>query len=180
MNTEELQKQGLTQEQINYVMAEYGKELNPIKADRDNLRTQLDNAQESLKEFEGIDLKNVEELETKVNTLTQDLKNARKEGDDKVADLKFGMALEAAIRKAGGRNEKAIMAMLDVDALKASKNQDKDIQAAIEAVKKESDYMFVPDKPVPKVVSSTPGATKNTDDLKTKANDALRSALGRG
>ena len=26
MNTEELQKQGLTQEQINYVMAEYGKD----------------------------------------------------------------------------------------------------------------------------------------------------------
>lgn len=180
MNTEELQKQGLTQEQINYVMAEYGKELNPIKAERDNLRTQLDNAQESLKKFEGIDLKNVKELETKVNALTQDLKNARKEGDEKVADLKFGMALEAAIRKAGGRNEKAIMAMLDVATLKASKNQDKDIQSAIEAVKKESDYMFVPEKPVPKVVSSTPGATKNTDDLKTKANDALRSALGRG
>ena len=180
MNTEELQKQGLTQEQINYVMAEYGKELNPIKADRDNLRTQLDNAQESLKEFEGIDLKNVKELETKVNTLTQDLKNARKEGDEKVADLKFRMALEAAIRKAGGRNEKAIMSMLDVATLKASKNQDKDIQSAIEAVKKESDYMFLPEKPVPKVVSSTPGATKNTDDLKTKANDALRSALGRG
>ena len=87
--------------------------------------------------------------------------------------------MEAAIRAAGGRNEKAVMAMLDVDTLKASKNQDKDIQAAIEAVKKENDYLFVPDKPVPKVVSSTPGVSGKTDDLKSRANDALRSFLGK-
>ncbi len=179
MNTEELQKQGLTQEQINYVMAEYGKELNPLKAERDSLKTQLGTAQASLKEFEGIDPKNVGELQTKVSTLTQELATAKAEGEQQVADLKFNVAVEAAIRAAGGRNEKAVMAMLDVDTLKASKNQDKDIQAAIEAVKKENDYLFVPDKPVPKVVSSTPGVSGKTDDLKTRANDALRSFLGK-
>ena len=81
MNTEELQKQGLTQEQINYVMAEYGKELNPLKAERDSLKTQLGTAQASLKEFEGIDPKNVGELQTKVSTLTQELSTAKAEGE---------------------------------------------------------------------------------------------------
>ena len=54
MKTEDLQAKGLTQEQIDYVMAEYGKELNGIKQDRDNYKTQLAAAQTTLKSFEGI------------------------------------------------------------------------------------------------------------------------------
>ena len=37
---------------------------------------------------------------------------------------------------AGGRNEKAVMAMLDMDTLKESKNQSEDIKKALEDVKK--------------------------------------------
>ena len=33
MKTEDLQAKGLTQEQIDYVMAEYGRELNGVKQD---------------------------------------------------------------------------------------------------------------------------------------------------
>ena len=47
MKTEDLQAKGLTQEQIDYVMAEYGKELNGIKQDRDNYKTQLATASEA-------------------------------------------------------------------------------------------------------------------------------------
>lgn len=55
MKTEDLQAKGLTQEQIDFVMAEYGKDLNAVKAERDGYRSQLDTAQTSLKAMEGID-----------------------------------------------------------------------------------------------------------------------------
>lgn len=36
MKTEDLQAKGLTQEQIDYVMAEYGKDINGIKQERED------------------------------------------------------------------------------------------------------------------------------------------------
>ena len=70
MKTEDLQRKGLNQEQIDFVMAEYGKDLNAIKAERDGYKTQLDTAQASLKAMEGIDAAG---LQTKVSDLTKQL-----------------------------------------------------------------------------------------------------------
>ena len=44
MNTDDLKAQGLTQEQIDFVMAEHGKVVNPLKSDRDSFEAQLKNA----------------------------------------------------------------------------------------------------------------------------------------
>ncbi len=144
---------------------------------RDEYKTSLDDVNKKLKEFDGVD---VADLKGQIATLQDDLKKKDAEYAAKEADRAFNETLKDAIQTAGGRNAKAVMALLDIDALKASKNQDKDILTAINDVKKDSDYMFAPDKPVPRIVSSTPGVSENTDNLKTKANDALRSALGRG
>ena len=56
--------------------------------------------------------------------------------------MAFDHALEAAITGAKGRNAKAIRALLDVDTLKSSKNQEADIKAALEAVQKDNGYLF--------------------------------------
>ena len=56
--------------------------------------------------------------------------------------MAFDHALEAAITGANGRNAKAIRALLDVDTLKSSKNQEADIKAALEAVQKDNGYLF--------------------------------------
>lgn len=56
--------------------------------------------------------------------------------------LAFDHALEAAITGAKGKNAKAIRALLDVDTLKGSKNQEADIKAALEGLKKDSGYLF--------------------------------------
>ena len=63
MKTEDLQAKGLSQDQIDYVMAEYGKDINGIKQERDNYKTQLSTAQATLKSFEGV---NVSELQGKI------------------------------------------------------------------------------------------------------------------
>ena len=51
--------------------------------------------------------------------------------------------MENAIKAAGGRNTKAVMALLDLEALKASKNQKEDISSALENVKKENGYVWL-------------------------------------
>ncbi len=53
--TETLKEKGLTQEQIDYIMAEAGREANALTAERDGYKNQLATAQASLKAMEGID-----------------------------------------------------------------------------------------------------------------------------
>ena len=89
-------------------------------------------------------------------------------------------AVKEAIRKASGKNERAIMALLDVDGLKASKNQTQDIDAALAAVKKDNDYLFGSSAPVPRVVSSTSGINNDAQTKREQANEALRNLFGKG
>ena len=72
------------------------------------------------------------------------------------------------------------MALLDVDTLKASKNQAQDIEAAITTLKKDNDYLFQQTTAVPRVVSSTTGINNDAQTKKEQANEALRSLLGKG
>lgn len=176
MKREELAAKGLTPEQVEFVMSEYGKEINPLIAERDGYKTQLSTAQTALKAMEGVD---VEGLKTKVSDLTHQLSGKDAEIQQIKADTQFNEVLNNAIRGAGARNEKAVIPFLNIDSLKKSSNQTQDIQAALEAVKKDNDYLFQPAQTTPKFVSTTPGISQNADDKKTQANEALRSIFSK-
>lgn len=176
LKSETLREKGLTQEQIDFVMAEVGREINSLTAERDGYKTQLDAAQKSLKEMEGIDAAG---LQNSVADLTKQLQGKDSEIEKLKADYAFDATLKEAIRKASGRSEKAIMSLLDIEALKASKNQAHDIEEALAGLKKNNDYLFQPSKTIPRMVSTTPGPNPNTEDKKTQANEALRSFFGK-
>lgn len=176
LKTETLREKGLTQEQIDFVMAEVGKEINGLTAEKDGYKSQLDTAQASLKAMEGVD---ATALQQKVTDLTNQLSGKDEEIEKIKADYAFNDSLNEAIRKSGARNSKAVMALLDLEALKKSKNQTADIEAALEGVKKENDYLFVSNKPVPRVVSTTPGINPDVQTKKEQANEALRSLFGK-
>lgn len=89
MNTDDLKAQGLTQEQIDFVMAEHGKVVNPLKSDRDSFETQLKNAKTTLKSFEGVD---VTELRTQITNLTNDLQKKDEDHSREIQDMKFNYA----------------------------------------------------------------------------------------
>ena len=72
------------------------------------------------------------------------------------------------------------MALLDVDTLKASKNQAQDIETALAGLKKDNDYLFQSTTPVPKVVSTTGGINTDAQTKKEQANETLRSLFGKG
>ena len=162
-----LEDMGLSKEQVDNIMAENGRDIEAIKTERDNYKTQLDTAQTTLKSFEGV---NVQDLQGKVIKLTADLAAKDAEYQKQIADRDFNDLLETTAEGYKPR---------DLEKLKASKNQEADIKTALEAVKKDNAYLFQ-DTQIPKVVSYTPGSGgKGTEDTKTRANEALRSIFGR-
>lgn len=137
-------------------------EVSKLRTARDSYKSQLETVQNSLKEFEGVDVK---ELNGKITKLTDDMAQMDKSYKEKIADMEFDYLLEGHIQSAKARNIKAVKAQLDIDTLKASKNADADIKAAIEKVKTENDYLFDGDKPAPTI--SVPGSpAPQTSDAK--------------
>lgn len=140
---------------------------------RDNYKTSLDDVNAKLKEFEGVDVK---DLQGQITKLQGDLKAKDDEYAAKEADSVFMDSVKEAVKTAGGRNEKAVIAMLDIDTLKKSKNQSEDIKAALENVKKSDGYLFGSNEPINNPVGSTGGnggADIGGDDVA-----ALRAAMG--
>ena len=145
-------------------------EVEKIATARDNYKTQLETAQTALKEFDGIDIK---EMQGKIATLTADLETKQNEYNAKIADMEFNNILDNALSKIGAKNSKAVKALLDIDTLKTSKNQADDINKALEQVKTDNDYMFTSDEPIKNVVHSTENSTITGGSV-----DLLRSAMG--
>ena len=172
MKTEELTNIGLTEEQAQQVFAMNGKDVNALKEQVADLTNQLNTAKETLKGFEGVDPEALNAEIQKLNTQLQENDAAWKA---KLAERDFNDALSGAITNAGGRNVKAVAALMDLEALKASKNQREDIEKAIEEVKKENDYLFSSDEPIKNPVAKT-GGKKPEDSAARRA--AARRALG--
>ncbi len=175
MKKEELMAKGLNQEQTEYVMSEHDKEMNPLRMEMNQYKSQLEDAKKDLEAMKGVD---VGGLQVKIQDLTGKLTAKDGEIAQLKADYAFETAVKDAIRKASGRSEKAIMALMDMDTLKGSKNQAADIQKAIEALKKENDYLFQ-SAAVPRVVSATPGINNDAQTKREQANEALRSLFGK-
>ena len=138
---------------------------------RDEYKSSLDTVREQLKAFDGVD---VADLNGQIKKLQDDLKAKDDEYAAKEADRIFSDTLKEAIKTAGGRNEKAVMAMLDMDTLKASKNQSEDIKKALETVKESDAYLFGTDEPF----SNPVGATGGTGGSGGDNLSAIRAAMG--
>ena len=84
--------------------------------------------------------------------------------------------MSESIRTAKGRNAKAIRALLDVDTLKASKNQKDDVAAAIKALTEAEDsrMLFGEDEPaeIGSVIATVGRKTGAAEDA------AMRAAMG--
>ena len=110
----------LPKEVIDAIMAENGKDIEAIKA--------------HYADYDGLKEKLVQQVDTH-----------RRE----MSDLIFSHNLENAILSAKGRNAKAITALLDLDALKASENQKTALEDALTALKEECSYLFQSQTPPP-------------------------------
>lgn len=170
--------QPLPKEVIDAIMAENDRDIEAAKrpfADYDTLKSQLEEAQKTIKGFESQDIEGVRrsarEWEDKYN-------QAIKDHEAKLADMAFDQALDGAITAAKGRNAKAIKALLDVEALKGSKNQEADIKAALEGLQKDSGYLFgTEETPPPYAPGTGTGGVGGTVDGVTAAFTKLNPGL---
>ena len=180
MKREFLTDLGLEKDVIDKIMDQNGKdiesykeqvkEFEQTKLDRDNYKEQLETAQEALKGFEGVD---VEELNNKITTLNDELKNKETDYQAKLADMEFSRTIEKTIGGMKPRNSKAVMGLLNLDELKASKNQEADIKTALEAIKTENEFLFGSDEPIKNPVGGT-----NTPPTPDGEAAAMRAAAG--
>lgn len=145
-------------------IAEVEKTKQRLEVERDNYKDQLEGAQTALKEFEGIDVK---DLQGKLTTLQNDLAAKETDYQNKLADMEFNALLDRAISASGAKSGRALRGFLDIESLKSSKNQSEDIKQALETVKKDNDYLFTSAEPFKNSVgrtTTTPvtGITKET------------------
>ena len=141
-------------------------EAEKLRTARDTYKSQLDDATQKLEGFKGV---NVEELQGKISALTDDLASQKAAFDKQLADRDFDDMLNAAINGSKAKNVKAVRALLDLEAIKASKNRSAAIEAALKKVKEENDYLFTSEEPIDNgqfVGGTTPNPTvKTLDDL---------------
>lgn len=178
MKKEELQKLGLTEEQINEVFKMNGLDVNGAKGELENAKKELEDykaqftsTQAELKKLQEL---KPEELSKQVSDLNEKLASQKADFEKQIADRNFNDLLAKTVTTAGGREAKAIMPFLDIEALKASKNQETDIKTAIEAVKGEHDYLFTSTEPVKNAVSSTASSANASNT----ALDFAKSVMG--
>lgn len=155
--------QPLPKEVIDAILDENSRDIGAAKAegakpyaDYDHIKEQLRTAQDSLKSFEGVD---VAQLQGKITELQGQLSSKDKEWQAKMDEQAFEGRIKDAIAAAKGKNPKAVAALLDMEALKSSKNQDADIKAALENLKKDSGYLFE-DEPTPPPYAGGTGRTQ--------------------
>lgn len=103
------------------------------------LQQELDTARSTLQQLEQTD---PEELKSRIAELEEQLSQKEQSYAQALAERDFTACLDAAIKDAKGRNPKAILALLDREALRESENRQQDILAAVEALKKSDGYLF--------------------------------------
>lgn len=153
MKTDELKAWGLTDEQSEKVMAQYGKDVSKLQkenekmtADRDKEKERADAAEETLKKFDGVD---VETMRNEIETWKIKAENAEKDYADKLAQRDFEDALKEEISGYKFTSEaakKAIMAEIREAGLKVKDGKILGLSDLLAQMKEKDASAFVDEK----------------------------------
>ncbi|MCM1258805.1 MAG: phage scaffolding protein [Roseburia sp.] len=150
MKNEDLEALGLSKEQVEGVLKLHQAEHDPVVKELETVKNDLAAEQEKVSaqektiktlkvDLEGFKDVDVSGLQKKISDLEEDIKTKDANYQKEIADRDFADILKESISAAHGVNAKAITALLDVDTLKASKNQKEDIAAALEKLSQAED-----------------------------------------
>lgn len=189
MKTETLRELGLTQEQIDKVMAENGKDVNAAKGNVEQLTTQVSELQtqlgerdKQLKELKTT-AKDNETLTAKIAELEEANKKMATDSQAKIEGIQKNHAIENGVREAKAKNMKAVMALLDMEKITYKDGQLSGLSEQLENLKKGEDSSFLfgetqPNKPAGTTPPNPPsgGAGGNQPSGNTFAQ-AIANAL---
>lgn len=153
MKTEDLKEKGLTDEQIQFVMAENGKDIKKLQkengtleSDRDNWKQRAETAEETLKKFDGVDL---ETMQTELNTWKQKAETAEKDYEQKIYERDFSDALKTELESVKFSSEaakRAVMAEIKESGLKLKDGKILGLSDLIGQIKERDASAFVDEK----------------------------------
>lgn len=176
MKREELKEHGLNDEQINFVMAENGKDVNALNdkingltSERDGLQDQLSDRDDQLNQLKK-SAKDNDELRDQIKQLQDENKNSTQQYQDQLAAQNKSFKIEGALRDAHAKNIKTVLPLIDTD--KVTVDDDGKItglKEQIEAAKKDNGFLFdeVEKQPNVKITHSF----NNGDDGSGKSDD---------
>lgn len=152
MKTEELKAQGLTEEQISFVMAENGKDLKKLQKENDNLSADRDTwkekaeaAETTLKGFEGVDL---EMMQKELSDWKQKATEAEKSAQAQLYERDFADALKTefeGIKFSSEAAKRAIMAEVKEAGLKLKDGKILGLNDLIGQMKEKDASAFIDD-----------------------------------
>lgn len=178
MEREFLEKQGLNADQISAVMSQYGKDVNGIKdgyeskisslnSNLEALKGQVSDRDKQIKDLNSA-AKDNEELKAKFANAQKEIAESDKKYKAQLQEQKKNFAIQQGLTKAGAYNNKAVMAIMDMDQIGFDdKGNVLHVDDAIKQAQEAFPQGFKPQekeepaKPAPKIVT-TGNATSET------------------
>ena len=159
-------------------MTDYDNQTKKLDAANETIKandTAMKDLQTKLDGFKDVDLSG---LNQRIKDLETEKANIQKDYDAKIADRDFNDLVKESIAAVNGKNPKAITALLDVETLKASKNQKEDIAVALKALteKEDSKMLFGEPDPKPAGTGNLIGQVRKSEPSADDA--AMRAAMG--
>lgn len=136
--------QGLPKEVIDAILNENSRDIGEAKkpfGDYAAVKEQLGKAQEIIQAMQARE-QDMEKARNAAKTWEKRYNEALQQHQAELTRMAFDHTLESAIARAKGRSVKAITAMLDLDALRASEDPTAATENALGALKKDSAYLF--------------------------------------
>ncbi|SCC15050.1 phage scaffolding protein [Weissella bombi] len=168
MKTETLKGFGLNDEQVKQVMAEYGNEVNTLKQEKDTAEQERDSLQQQFDEVNSQladaqkDAKKGSELQGQLKDLQDKFDESKANAEQQLQATKKDYEISNALRQAGAKNEKAVMALLDTDSI-AFNNKGKltGLSDQLDTIKKDNDFLFEAENTETKTPIITPTGNPN-------------------
>lgn len=170
MKTEFLKSLNLSQEVIDKIMAENGKDIaveqkkaEKVIQERDSyklkagsLETQVNDANTEIQKFKDMDIDGIKKA---ADDWKETAEKAKADADKQISQMKFDYALSAALTGAKAKNAKAVKALLDMDGLKFNDGKIVGLDEQLAQIKADNDYLFESDEPAPEFVKGTNGGS---------------------
>lgn len=158
MKREELKEHGLSEEQINFVMAQNGKDVNALNdkingltGERDGLQKQIDDRDKQLTTLKK-SAKDNEELQSQIKQLQDENKTAKQNYQDQLAKQNKSFKIEGALRDAKAKNIKTVLPLIDTE--KVSVNDDgtlNGLSEQLDNIKQDNGFLFGEETKTPRV-----------------------------
>ena len=170
MKTEFLKSLNLSQDVIDKIMAENGKDIaveqkkaekviqerDSYKLKAESLETQVNDANTEIQKFKDMDIDGIKKA---ADDWKETAEKAKADADKQISQMKFDYALSAALTGAKAKNAKAVKALLDMDGLKFNDGKIVGLDEQLAQIKADNDYLFESDEPAPEFVKGTNGGS---------------------